>query len=309
MTGEAGGMTGAPARHPRFGLCIPNLRDGATKEGIDASIELAERLGWDSIWTTDHLLPDTTAPSADYSTIYEALATLAYAAGRSASLGLGSSVIVAPMRSAVVLAKEVATIDSLSAGRFTFGVGIGWSETEFGNVGAADRFHRRGAYLDESIAIWRHLWSGSREPFHGRFHSFDDFAFAPLPAQGAALPIWIGGRSEPAFRRAGRLADGYHATGTSPADFAARLPVIRAAADAAGRPMPSLSARCRVAFDAPQGPQYMLCGSPAEMAADVAAFADIGVSLIAVDLRETDPERLAQAMERFDRDVVRPSRS
>jgi probable F420-dependent oxidoreductase len=289
---------------PRFGLAIPNFRDGATEEGIDASIETAERLGWDSIWTTDHLLPDTTPASADYATIYEALATLSYAAGRSATLGLGTSVIVVPMRNAVALAREVASVDSLSGGRLTFGVGVGWSETEYANVGEAARFHRRGAYLDEAIAIWRHLWSGSRAPFHGRFHSFDDFAFAPLPAQGDTLPIWIGGRSEAAIRRAGRLGDGYHSTGTGPSEFAERVPRIRAAAEAAGRPMPTLSARCRVSFDAsPAGP-YVLAGTPDAMRADVAAFAAAGATLIVVDLREVEPGGLARAMVRFDRVVI-----
>ncbi len=83
----------------------------------------------------------------------------------------------------------------------------------------ADRFHVRGAYLDETIRLWRHLWSGSTEPFHGRFHVIDDFAFGPLPAQ-APLPIVVGGRDERALRRAGTLADGYHSSAVGPAAYA-----------------------------------------------------------------------------------------
>ncbi len=289
---------------PRFGLAMPNFREGATREGIDASLETAARLGWHSVWTTDHLLPDTTPASADYSTIFEALSTIAYAAGRTDSLRLGTSVIVVPMRNAVAMAKEVATIDALSGGRLTLGVGVGWSEAEYANVGEEARFHRRGAYLDESIALWRHLWSGSREPFRGRFHSFDDFAFGPLPAQGAALPIVVGGRSDAALRRAGGLADGYHSTGTSPAQFVERAAAVRAAAEAAGRPAPAFSARCRVFFDEPAGQMYALAGTPEAMRADIDAFAAAGAGLIVVDLRQVDPERLVAAMERFGRDVA-----
>src|SRR5437773_828786 len=82
---------------------------------------------------------------------------------------------------------------------------IGGDTVEFGNLGMSGRCHVRGAYLDETLALWRHLWSGSTEPFHGRFHEFEDFVFGPLPAQGASLPIVIGGRAEAALARAGRL--------------------------------------------------------------------------------------------------------
>ena len=115
------------------------------------------------------------------------------------------------MRNAVVLAKELATLDSLVGGRLVAGVGVGWNEVEFGNVGAAEMFHQRGAYLDETILLWRHLWSGDPSPFQGRFHQFSDFRFGPLPAQGGALPIVVGGRSAAAMRRAGRVGDGFHA--------------------------------------------------------------------------------------------------
>ena len=230
-----------------YGLCLPNFRDGASREGMEAAAETAERLGWTVVWTTDHIL----VPSADegeYGRIYEAILSLAWVGARYAKVRLGTSVIVVPQRNAVLLAKELATLDALTDGRVIAGVGIGWNETEFSNLGVADRFHVRGAYLDETIALWRHLWSGSTEPFHGRFHQFDDFVFSPLPAAGAGLPIVVGGRAEPAVQRAGRLGDGYHSSATSAAKYAPRVPIIRAAAEAAGRPMPWLTARAPVEF-------------------------------------------------------------
>ena len=182
-----------------YGVCLPNFPDGASPEGIEAAADVAERLSWSTVWTTDHILVPH-ADTADYGRIYDAIVTLAWVGARHPNVRLGTSVIVVPMRNAVTLAKDLATLDSLSGGRVVAGVGIGWNETEFANVGAADRFHTRGAYLDETIALWRHLWSGSSEPFHGRFHTIDDFVFGPLPVQ-APLPIVIGGRAEPALRR------------------------------------------------------------------------------------------------------------
>ena len=170
--------------------------------------------------------------------------------------------IVVPQRNAVVLAKELATLDSLSGGRVVAGVGVGWNETEFANLGMADRFHVRGAYLDETIRLWRHLWSGSSEPFHGRFHDIEDFAFAPLPERRAALPIVVGGKAKQALERAGSLGDGYHASVSSPAQYGERVPIVRAAAQAAGRPEPWLSARARVEFGEAVSTGYAMRGTP-----------------------------------------------
>jgi len=217
---------------------------------------------------------------------------------------LGASVIVVPMRNAVVLAKELATIDNLSRGRLTVGVGVGWSRPEFANVGVADRFAVRGAYTDETIRLWRHLWSGADWPFHGRFHTFDDFVFTPLPEQGGAVPIWIGGRQEAALRRVGRLADTYHSSATSPSAFESRIPIIRAAAEEAGRPMPALSARVRVRLG-PTGPidGYAMRGTPEEVATEVRAFAAVGVTHLALSFASHDPEGLAREAEAFVREV------
>lgn len=286
-----------------YGICLPNFPDGASREGMEAAAETAERLGWSIAWTTDHLLVPTSAAD-DYGRIYEAILSLAWVGARFAKVRLATSVIVVPMRNAVVLAKELASLDALSGGRLVAGVGGGWNEEEFGNVGVTDRFHVRGAYLDETIDLWRHLWSGSTEPFRGRFHQFDDFAFAPLPDQGASVPIVVGGRAEPALRRAGRKGDWYHSSATSAAKYAERVPVIRAAAEEAGRPMPRLTARGWVQFDAPGGRHYSIRGTPDEMATEIRAFAAAGVDHLAVWFETTDPDELVGRMERFDRDVA-----
>jgi probable F420-dependent oxidoreductase len=286
-----------------FGLILPTMPAGASREGIEAAAETAARLGYRDVWTTDHVLVPHSA-EAEYGTIFEALITLGYVAGRHSALGLGTSVIVVPQRNAVVLAKELASLDALSGGRVIAGVGVGWNAEEFANLGMQERFRVRGAYLDETIRLWRHLWAGRTDAFEGRFHRFDDAVFGPLPAQGADLPIWIGGRAEPALRRAGRLADGYHASMASPQQLAVRIPVVAAAAKEAGRPTPALSARVRVRFGPSRGTSYAMSGSPEQLLAEIRAFAALGVGHLALGFGETDPAALVTAIERFDTDVM-----
>jgi probable F420-dependent oxidoreductase len=292
----------------RYGICLPNFTDLASAEAIEAAAEVAERLGWETVWTTDHVLTDHSEAGSAYRINFDAIETLAWVGARHPNVKLGTSVIVVPQRNAVVLAKELASLDALSRGRVVAGVGVGWNPVEFGNLGAADRFHVRGAYLDETIALWRHLWSGSSEPFRGRFHQFEDFVFGPLPTQGAALPIVVGGRAEAALRRAGTVGDGYHSSAASPAALAPRIPVVRAAAEAAGRPMPPISARVRVAFDEPavaSGPRpYSMRGSPEEVAAECRAFADLGVEHLALFFKAESPEEFVRGAERFAAEVA-----
>ncbi len=286
-----------------YGICLPNFPDGASPEGIEAAAEAAERLRWSTAWTTDHVLVDHAAAS-EYGRIYEAILTLAWVGARHPGLRLATSVIVVPQRNVVILAKELASLDSLSGGRVVAGLGVGWNEHEFANLGAADRFKVRGAYLDETIRLWRHLWSGTAEPFAGRFHQLDDFVFGPLPQQGAALPIVIGGRADAALRRAGSVADGYHSSATSPSGYAQRVPIVRAAAEAAGRPAPWFSARVRVEYGPASGSEYAMRGTPEEMAAEVTAYAALGVSHLALSFGATDPETVVANAERFAREVA-----
>lgn len=287
-----------------FGLILPSYRAGATVASIDAASAAAARLDWNSVFTTDHLLVEPSKRSEDYYTLYDALNTLAYLAAKQPTLKLGASVVVVPMRNAVELAKELATIDALSGGRLIVGVGVGWNETEFQHLGYGERFSQRGAYLSEAVAIWRQLWSGDTGPFKGRFHSWDEVRFAPLPVQGADVPIWFGGRDEKALRRAGRLGQGYHSSATGHDQLAVRIPIINAAAAEAGRPAPLISARVRVQFQPTDAPFYMLAGTPEQMVTEIKAFEAVGTGHMAFDFAETNPDALVKAMERFDAEVL-----
>jgi len=286
-----------------FGLILPSYRQGASVESIDAAAESAARAGWSGVFTTDHVLVEESERSDDYFQIFDAIVTLAHVAAHQPGLKVGVSVIVVPMRNAVLLAKELATIDALSGGRLICGVGMGWNRHEFGHLGLEDRFVRRGAYVEEAIGLWRYLWGGGTGPFEGRFHRFGEVRFGPLPVQGSAVPIWMGGRDERALIRAGRLADAYHSSASSPAQLAVRVPIVRAAAAEAGRPEPLISARVRAAFGANDTPWYRLAGTAEQMIGELHHFAQVGVGHVAVDFAETNVARHREAFERFDSEV------
>jgi alkanesulfonate monooxygenase SsuD/methylene tetrahydromethanopterin reductase-like flavin-dependent oxidoreductase (luciferase family) len=289
----------------KLGVILPTHGPGASSESIDAVADAASRLGWSSVWVTDHVIVASGDEAEDYGRIFEATSTLAWIAGRHPDLRVGFSVIIPAFRDAPLLAKQLATIDVLSGGKLT--VGVGSSEKhdlpEYENLGKADRFGKRGAYLDETIALWRHLWSGSIDPFEGEFHQLRDFAFEPLPLQGAELPIWVGGRNDRILRRAATLCNGYHASQTGPADVAERIPKLQAFAEEAGRPMVTVSVRCRVRFEAEPIGVYSLHGTPAEMIDGVRAFRDLGVDELVVTFKERGPDAIVAAMERFQHEV------
>lgn len=298
---QVGGMT--------FGIVLPNKGPAAGRAMLDAAASIAVELGWRSGWVTDHLMVPPGPEADEYGSMLEAVTTLAWLGGRHEDLVLGASVISPAMRDAPMLAKELATLDVLLSGRLIVGVGV--SDTgdlpEYENMGKGERFRVRGAYVDEAIRLWRHLWSGSTEPFHGRFHTLEDFTFAPLPPQGAGIPIWAGGRSDRALRRTAELGDGYHAAQTGPADLVERLPRLRAALDLTGRAWPYVSTRARVKYGARQGEKYALVGEAPDMVDEVVAFSRAGNDELVLVFDADDPVTLVAQARRFSMDVIRPA--
>lgn len=273
----------------RLAAALPNMAGGSLA-GIEATAAAAEELGWDSVWVADHVLVDRAA-SAQYGHAIEALSTLAFVAGRFRQVGIGSAVLVAPMRDPVVLARQLATIDLLSEGRLTVGVGVGWGAGEYANLGAADRFEDRGAYLDETIRLWRHLWAGNQAPFEGRFRRLEDFAFDAVPPQGDRIPIWVGGASAPALRRAAS-ADGYVASQTDPAQLTERVAKLDELTTAAGRARPTIAARTAVSTDD--------LASPDGIRDRFAAYGSAGADLLIVGLPGSSPDQVADRLRQVD---------
>ena len=198
-------------------MILPNFGHGSTPDGIRRTAELAEELGFDSVWTTEHLIVGAEAVDP-YGRVYDPLVTLGWIAGWTERVGLGTSIVLAPLHHPVHLAKEVATLQELSGGRVRLGVGMGWHRDEFDCMGVP--FEGRGRRGDEAIRLVRAVWSGERD-FDGRLWSFVDATFAPLPEPQPE--IWVGGSSEPAIRRARELGDAWHPSRGSDPDHVRRV--------------------------------------------------------------------------------------
>jgi probable F420-dependent oxidoreductase len=213
------------------------------REGPEAVRRLAqaiERVGYDHIDIFDHVVmghPIDGRPPGPYNAampIIEALMGLSYIAAVTSRVTLGTEVLVLPQREPTLVAKQVSTLDTLSGGRVRLGIGVGWQESEYEAMG--EDFHTRGARMDEAITLLRTYWGDPRVDFDGKAYRAVAMAMEPKPPQGRALPVWIGGNSEAAFRRVGRLGDGWLASRITDADDARRcIDTIRRHAKEAGR--------------------------------------------------------------------------
>ena len=268
----------------QFHIAIPNFGRGSSAEAIAEIAEEAEELGFDGIATTDHLLVPKGRPER-YERIFDALAVLAYLAARTKRVKLITSVVVLLMRNPFALAKQAATIDQLSGGRLILGLGAGWNEQEFANMHM--EFRNRGRRFDEALRLFRHLFSGSREPFEGAYFGYQDGVFDPLPVHRERLPILLGGNSDPAIKRSARAADIWESTGIGPEAWQERLGLLRA--EAAGR---QVEAGARIGLD----------GSADEMLATVRAWDQSGADHLMIGFGFTDG--FAERMRLFAREVM-----
>jgi len=178
--------------------------------------------------------------------ILEALMTLSYIAAVTSRVTLGTDVLVLPQRQPTLVAKQVSTLDTLSGGRVRLGVGVGWQESEYEALG--EDFHTRGARMDEAIAVLRACWGDAQVDVSEKHYRLVAMGMEPKPPQGRRLPIWIGGRSEAAYRRVGRLGDGWLAGGMPDAETTHRaLASIRRHAEAAHRDPDAIGLQSMVA--------------------------------------------------------------
>jgi probable F420-dependent oxidoreductase len=237
----------------QFGLLLPQFgplaRGADVTQRIRTMAQTAERLGYDVLWTAEHIIfPKTIATPYPYGgrfpypltdPILDIVATLSYVAAITSRITLGSSVLVLPYRNPVVLAKELASLDVLSNGRLLLGVAAGWLQEEFDMLGVP--FRERGRRTDEYITLLRALWTQEQVTFHGSCFDLTAAAFFPKPVQRPQPPIWIGGGSPAALRRVARLGDGWIAVPRPTLDDLARdIGEIRRRAADAGRDPSSL---------------------------------------------------------------------
>lgn len=288
-----------------YGIILPNFGRGITFDAVRQAALAAERLGYASVWTTDHVL--VPRQNIDpYGNIFESLTTLALVAGFTQRVKLGTSVLVLPMRNAVLAAKQIATIDAATDGRMMVGVGVGWNEPEYRHLNA--NFKNRGKRLDEQIQVLRTLWSREDATFHGKYTSFDQAVFAPLPAQKGGIPIWIGGNGEPSFRRAAALGDGWHSTGASPEQVATGAKRIRELAPArrvliSARLSIDLNPNAPSTYQYRGQPRYRLAGTTETIRARLGEYAQAGLEYAVLQFPWDDVSLGLAQMEQFVREI------
>ena len=306
----------------RYGIALPNYGALAGPENLLRLARRVEESGVDSVWVSDHVvIPDQAASIYPYDPspqpspallqrleqFYDALTTLAFVAGATTRVRLGVSVYVVPIRNPVLTAKIVATLDALSRGRVIFGCGVGWLREEFEALHAP--FDDRGARTDEYLRVCQALWTQDVVALPGPLYSAPALRARPKPHQQPYPPIWIGGNSDAALRRAVRLGDGWHPIDLSPEAIAARRRVLHALCAAAGRypAAITISMRGTLRFT-PEGPQSRtwLAGTPQKIRDDVAAYAAAGVEYLVLNLRDaTTIDAMERQLERVAGEVMR----
>ena len=221
----------------KLGLFAINMGASATPEGVVATVRAAEAAGFDSVWAGEHvILPDPQvppSPMAPQDPALDPLLALAWAAAHSTTLRLATGIVILPQRNPVVLAKQVASLDWLSNGRVTLGIGVGYLEPEFRAIGAD--YENRGAVTDEYLDAMHHLWYDEHPEFHGRFADFAGVDAYPRPVQ-RPIPIVIGGHTKRAYRRAVARGQGWYGFAMTPETAADSLAGLRAAASEVERP-------------------------------------------------------------------------
>ena len=313
----------------QIGFNAPIAGPLADPDSLTRICVVGEAMGFDFATFSDHVVIPTDIasrypysetgefPSGSAGGRHEQLIEVAFIAARTSRLRLVLSVMVVPHRPAVLAAKMLSTIDVLSGGRLTVGIGAGWLREEFEALGAPD-FAARGKVTDEYLRAFRALWTEDEPRFAGEHVKFGGIAFAPKPAQKPHPPIWVGGESGPALRRTAQLGDAWYPIGTNPAHpldslarYRAGIARLRKLASDAGRDPMSIGLAYRCArhgaalpMTAADGERRLFSGGPAEMAGDLRALRDLGVGHVDFAFAAATVEETLSAMERFRDDVV-----
>jgi len=303
----------------KYGMSIVVRGDAAGRDTIDQMADKAEASGLDTLWASDHLImpalrvsrypgrADGQLPDGWKRRYYHPFSVLTYLAARTRRVRLGTSVLILPMRNPMEVAAQVAELDQLSNGRVDFGVGVGWFREEFEALGYS--FEHRGARADEGLAIVKALWTQHRTSVDGPTYRFKEAEQGPKPVQRPHPPIYIGGNTEAAIRRAARYGDAWHPFKVTPEGLAALQPTLRTALEAEGRSLREFLVAPKVVLafqDSPAGAgQAPTEGRPPDIIDALRRFRDAGATELCFDIL---PETLAVALDTMDRfaNEVRP---
>jgi len=289
----------------KYGIAFANTMGWATGAGALEAAQAAEAAGFESMWTVEHVVypngyeseypysPDGKMPAVPSTPIPDPLIWLSYIAGVTSTINLATGILILPQRNPVVLAKELATLDSLSGGRVELGIGVGWLKEEFDALGVP--WERRGQRTDDYVGAMRALWAADGASFDGEFASFANVSSNPKPAR--SIPIVVGGHSISAAKRAGRLGDGFFPGKGSPTELAELMDVVRQTAADAGRDPSVIELTCSTAG--------ILGSDPVGAAQEMAALGASRLMVPAFAMMKPSP---AEAMAGFAERVVAPTK-
>jgi probable F420-dependent oxidoreductase len=298
-----------------LGVMTQHFRSHASPGAIRDVAQAAERLGFDSVWVMDHVvIPDVPETRQFTTLVYDPLITLGYLAARTERVQLGTTVLIVPYRHPLVQASMLATLDALAGGRLIVGVGVGWLREEFEALGVP--FERRGALTDEYLEAIQTLWSQDRAAFAGPTVRFANVVVEPKPVQRPRPPLWVGGSTAPALRRAARIGDVWHPTSQPPELIARRAARLRDYAERAGRDPAAIGIVMRAMLkvlppaDA-DTPRHSLIGTPDQIIAAVGAYRSAGVGGFVLDTfygsrstEDSTPGEVLVTLEAFAREVM-----
>ena len=306
----------------QIGVSVVNRGALAQPEFMVRFVRRAEELGVHSATVTDHIVIPKAVPSnypyhpkgefhwEEAREYYEPLSLLTFLAGSTEKIRLGVSVLIISYRNPVIVAKMLATIDALSGGRVFLGVGTGWWEDEYKALGIPGHFRERGKRTDEYIRIYRELWSNEEPAFDGEFYQFDNIEVSPKPAQKGGIPIWIGGHTNRALRRAAELGDAWHPIGLrppaalDPQDLAAKRDQLAELAQAAGRDPKSIPICFRAPIVFSDSGRAPLMGNNGQIVEDIKAYEAVGVSHITLDVVGGSADEVFGNMERMGQEIL-----
>lgn len=301
-SGGSGIVRGMSDDLPLLGFGLPVSGSWATPDTMIHLARRSEDLGYASLWTFQRMLQpvsdDPVTDQADnpssrpisdpsYAAVHDAMLPLAFVAGHTHRIGLGTATLCAPFVPPVILAKAVTTLDHLSGGRVTAGVGLGWMPQEYAAAGVS--MQRRGARMEEYLRCLDAVWTEDPVEFAGEFYVVPRAHVRPRPVQQPHPPVLVGGAAEPALRRAGRLAEGWiGSTRTDVGSLARSVALVRAGAEEADRDPDAVRILVRAVVDlteADPGPGRGLChGTREQVLHDLASLARHGATEVLVDL-------------------------
>jgi probable F420-dependent oxidoreductase len=316
-------------RRMKFGLHFGSRGVAGEPDSLRAIAQTAENLGYEHFGMSDHVVVATEVDSAypyspsgkffaqDTGVSLEQITALSFVAASTSRIRLLTSVMVLPHRHPVLAAKMLATVDVLSKGRLTAGVGVGWMAEEIALLGGPP-FAERAMASDEYIAAFRDLWTAAAPSAHGRYARFDKLLFAPKPARAGGLPVWIGGEAKPARRRAGRLGDGWYPVAANPGQpldtpglYAAGLAEVRSEAERTGRNPAHITGAllaiyCRIGDELPgrDGKRLAFTGSAQAIVDDIGDFEKHGLEHFLIGGDGSDLPGTRERLERFASEVM-----